>query len=185
MKILNLSPYTSWRCIFLQVWPKPATFEVSFLKLESGIQDQSGILSSLIWHNQSINTSIRPVIFRSLFPFTRSCSWEITFLYTYPCPFDGYCIDLSSKRDVKLDTVNLDMILLRKMYINWYNCILKGGIMLELKKVRKSALFRSVPLFTNIPLDNGKRWNGTERNQKFHLVYWCSQLLLNVDECSQ
>ncbi len=37
--------------------------------------------------------------------------------------------------------------------------------MLELKKVRKSALFRSVPLFTGIPLDNGKKWNGTERNQ--------------------
>ncbi len=76
---------------------------------------------------------------------------------------------------------------LRKMHINRCNSFLKGGIMLKLKKVRKSALFRSVPLFTGIPLDNGKKRNGTEPNQNspFHLVYWCSQLLIDVEENSQ
>ncbi len=60
--------------------------------------------------------------------------------------------------------------------------------MLELKKVRKSESQPcSVPFFTGIPLDNGKKRNGTEPNQnsQFHLGYWCSQLLMNVEECSQ
>ncbi len=57
----------------------------------------------------------------------------------------------------------------------------------ESKKVKKSALFRSVPLFTGIPLGNGKKRNGTEPNQNspFYLVYWCSQLLIDVEEYSQ
>ena len=59
--------------------------------------------------------------------------------------------------------------------------------MLEVNKARKSALFCSIPLFTYIPLGDGKKWNGTEPNQifQFHLVHWCSQLLMNVEECSQ
>ncbi len=59
--------------------------------------------------------------------------------------------------------------------------------MLELKKVRKSVSFSSVLLFIGNPLGNGKKWNGTEPNQnsQFPLVYWCSQLLMDVEECSQ
>ncbi len=49
--------------------------------------------------------------------------------------------------------------------------------MLELKKVRKSALFRSVPLFTSIPLDNGK--NGTEWNQIKILKFILGTSVLN------
>ena len=47
LKILNLPLYTFKRFISEQVWSKPATFKISFLKLESGIQDQSRMLSSL------------------------------------------------------------------------------------------------------------------------------------------
>ena len=36
------TPYTPKICISEQVWPKPTSFKMSFLKLESGIQDQSG-----------------------------------------------------------------------------------------------------------------------------------------------
>ena len=46
VKILYIPPYTSKICIFEQVWPKPTTFKMSFFEPKSGIQDQSGILSS-------------------------------------------------------------------------------------------------------------------------------------------
>ena len=47
LKILKLPPHTTERCIFEQVWPKPATFKLPIFKQKSGIQDQSGTLSSL------------------------------------------------------------------------------------------------------------------------------------------
>ena len=47
LKILNLPLYTPKKCIYEQVWSKPATLKCHFSILESGIQDQSGKLSSL------------------------------------------------------------------------------------------------------------------------------------------
>ena len=46
--ILNLPSCAPKRCIFEPVWPKLATFKKSLFMLESGIQDQSGKLSSLV-----------------------------------------------------------------------------------------------------------------------------------------
>ncbi len=48
LKILKLPPYTTKPCIFEQVWPKPATCKLTIFKPKSGIQDQSGTLSSLL-----------------------------------------------------------------------------------------------------------------------------------------
>ncbi len=45
--------YTTKTCIFEQVWPNCATFKMSVFKLKSGIQDQSGSLSSLLLLAQS------------------------------------------------------------------------------------------------------------------------------------
>ncbi len=51
VKILKLPLYTTKRCTFELTWQKPATLEMSFFKPKSGIQDQSGKLSSLMYEN--------------------------------------------------------------------------------------------------------------------------------------